>query len=126
MKNQIGTNWMQLADSDIVYLNGHEYWIAPLTFDYAYRRYSATRSDSLKVYISTDCGSTWNFLASYGENGSGNYATGTINQTSHFSPSSSSDWCGGANASCKSVNLNSYVGNSGVKIKTKSNFSIHH
>jgi hypothetical protein len=34
MKNQIGTNWMQLADSDIVYLKGHEYWIAPLTFDY--------------------------------------------------------------------------------------------
>ena len=34
MKNQIGTNWMQLADSDIVYLGGHEYWIAPLTFDY--------------------------------------------------------------------------------------------
>jgi len=34
MKNQIGTNWMQLADSDIVYLKGHEYWIAPLKFDY--------------------------------------------------------------------------------------------
>ncbi len=34
MKNQIGTNWMELADSDIVLLNGHEYWIAPLTFDY--------------------------------------------------------------------------------------------
>ena len=34
MKNQIGTNWMQLADSDIVYLNNHEYWIAPLTFDF--------------------------------------------------------------------------------------------
>jgi len=35
MKNQIGTNWMQLADSDIVFLKNHEYWIAPLTFDYA-------------------------------------------------------------------------------------------
>jgi hypothetical protein len=33
MKNQIGTNWMELADSDIVYLQNHEYWIAPLTFD---------------------------------------------------------------------------------------------
>jgi hypothetical protein len=33
MKNQIGTNWMQLADSDIVLLKDHEYWIAPLTFD---------------------------------------------------------------------------------------------
>ncbi|MDF1539717.1 MAG: UPF0182 family protein [Candidatus Thorarchaeota archaeon] len=35
MKNQIGTNWMQLADSDIVYLRGHEYWIAPLSLDLA-------------------------------------------------------------------------------------------
>ncbi|TFG26085.1 hypothetical protein EU528_15040, partial [Candidatus Thorarchaeota archaeon] len=33
MRNQIGANWMQLADSDIVYLKGHEYWIAPLTFE---------------------------------------------------------------------------------------------
>ncbi|MHA2352776.1 MAG: hypothetical protein ACXABX_06620, partial [Candidatus Thorarchaeota archaeon] len=33
MRNQIGTNWMQLADSDIVQLKNHEYWIAPLTFD---------------------------------------------------------------------------------------------
>jgi hypothetical protein len=33
MRNQIGTNWMQLADSDIVLLKDHEYWIAPLTFD---------------------------------------------------------------------------------------------
>ncbi|MGY5876598.1 MAG: hypothetical protein RTU30_12690, partial [Candidatus Thorarchaeota archaeon] len=35
MKNQIGTNWMALSDSDIVYLRNHEYWIAPLTFDRA-------------------------------------------------------------------------------------------
>ncbi|NHI82908.1 MAG: hypothetical protein EAX81_01205 [Candidatus Thorarchaeota archaeon] len=34
MKNQIGTNWMELADSDIVYIKEHEYWIAPLTFDF--------------------------------------------------------------------------------------------
>ena len=33
MRNQIGANWMQLADSDIVYLKEHEYWIAPLTFE---------------------------------------------------------------------------------------------
>ncbi|MHA1137544.1 MAG: UPF0182 family protein [Candidatus Thorarchaeota archaeon] len=33
MRNQIGANWMQLADSDIVYLKNHEYWIAPLAFE---------------------------------------------------------------------------------------------
>lgn len=34
MKNQIGTNWMQLADADIIFLKDHEYWFAPLTLDY--------------------------------------------------------------------------------------------
>ncbi|MHA1267724.1 MAG: UPF0182 family protein [Candidatus Helarchaeota archaeon] len=29
MENQIGTNWEELADSDIHYINGSEYWIAP-------------------------------------------------------------------------------------------------
>ncbi len=33
MRNQIGSNWMQLADSDIVYWKNHEYWVAPLTFE---------------------------------------------------------------------------------------------
>ncbi|MEM3047334.1 MAG: UPF0182 family protein, partial [Candidatus Bathyarchaeia archaeon] len=34
MKNQIGVNWMQLSDSDIVYVGGREYWVAPTTFLY--------------------------------------------------------------------------------------------
>ncbi|MEE9353708.1 MAG: UPF0182 family protein [Candidatus Thorarchaeota archaeon] len=46
MKNQIGTNWMELADSDIVLLRGHEYWIAPLTFDY-----SATRTSFINQHL---------------------------------------------------------------------------
>jgi hypothetical protein len=46
MRNQIGANWMQLADSDIVYLKGHEYWIAPLTFET-----SATRTNFINQYI---------------------------------------------------------------------------
>ncbi|MEM3041712.1 MAG: hypothetical protein QXG97_06800, partial [Nitrososphaerota archaeon] len=34
MKNRIGVNWMDLADSDIIYVNGHEYWAAPTTISY--------------------------------------------------------------------------------------------
>jgi hypothetical protein len=34
MKNQIGVNWMQLSESHIIYLNGHEYWAAPTTINY--------------------------------------------------------------------------------------------
>lgn len=46
MRNQIGANWMQLADSDIVYLKNHEYWIAPLTFET-----SATWTSFINQYI---------------------------------------------------------------------------
>ncbi|MBN2227996.1 MAG: UPF0182 family protein [Candidatus Thorarchaeota archaeon] len=46
MRNQIGANWMQLADSDITYLKGHEYWIAPLTFETG-----ATRTNFLNQRI---------------------------------------------------------------------------
>jgi len=34
MKNQIGVNWMTLADSDIIYLKGREFWVAPTTISY--------------------------------------------------------------------------------------------
>lgn len=52
MKNQIGTNWMQLADSDIVFLKGHEYWIAPLTFDY--RAVSTSFINQHLIYTHTE------------------------------------------------------------------------
>ena len=34
MINQIGVNWMQLSASQIIYINGHEYWAAPTTINY--------------------------------------------------------------------------------------------
>ncbi|MEM3078998.1 MAG: UPF0182 family protein [Thermoproteota archaeon] len=34
MKNQIGVNWMRLSDSDIVFINGREYWVSPTTINY--------------------------------------------------------------------------------------------
>jgi hypothetical protein len=34
MINQIGVNWMQLSASQIINLNGHEYWAAPTTINY--------------------------------------------------------------------------------------------
>jgi len=90
---------------------------ASLDFSYAYRRYNATRTDTLEVYISTNCGSTWSLLASYAEDGTGNFSTGTVSQTSAFVPNNSNDWCGGTNASCKSISLAGYLGNRGAQIK---------
>ena len=88
-----------------------------LTFDHAYRRYNATRSDSLKVYISTNCGQTWTLVASYGENGTTNWVTAG-NSTTAFVPASAGDWCGSAgSAACKSISLNAYAGMDGIRIK---------
>ncbi|MHA1917427.1 MAG: UPF0182 family protein [Candidatus Ranarchaeia archaeon] len=33
MRNQIGVNWMTLADSDIIFWEDHEYWMAPLSLN---------------------------------------------------------------------------------------------
>jgi len=71
------------------------------------------------VYISTDCGSTWTLLQSYGEDAAtpNSWVTGS-NNTNVFVPSSASNWCGsGSNASCKTINLNTYAGNDEVRIK---------
>jgi hypothetical protein len=54
MRNQIGVNWMKLADSDIVYWQGSEYWVAPLTinpegveFDFISRSFLFTHAEGL-------------------------------------------------------------------------------
>lgn len=88
-----------------------------LSFDHAYVRYNSSKNDSLNVYISTDCGQTWTLLAAYGENGSGNWVTGTAS-TNAFVPGLTSDWCAAsANGNCKTINLNAYSGSYGVRIK---------
>jgi len=91
-----------------------------LTFDHAYRRYDNNSADSLKVYISTDCGQTYTLLQAYGENGTGNWATGA-NTTSSFMPASAADWCfGQTTANCKTISLNAFAGNGNVRIKFES------
>ena len=90
---------------------------ANLSFDYAYRRFSASRTDTLQVFISTDCGANWQLVATFAEDGTGNFSTGAISQTSSFTPTGASDWCGSANPVCKSIDLTSYVGNRGTHIK---------
>ncbi len=88
-----------------------------LTFDHAYIKYNAAKNDSLKVYISTDCGTTWTLLQAYGEDGTTNWVTGS-NNTGQFIPSSSADWCGSSgNATCKTISLNTFAGNDDVRIK---------
>jgi PKD repeat protein len=85
-----------------------------LTFDHAYARYDNSSRDTLQVYISTDCGQNWTLLQTYVETGNSGWAT-VGNSLNVFTPTASLDWCTGS--SCKTINLNSYAGNSGVRIK---------
>jgi PKD repeat protein len=95
---------------------------ATLTFHHAYRMYSAPGtypSDSLFISISTDCGQTYTTLLKLGESGT-NYTLATMPySSSSFTPSSASHWCHTSSYSqgCYSINLDPYVGSSGIRIK---------
>ncbi len=95
---------------------------ASLEFEYAYAQNSdfTDFTDSLLVYISVDCGDTWTRIFSGGEDGSGNFATHEPTSYTFF-PEIESDWCmDGWGAPCVSLNLSSWVGNSGVQIAFES------
>ncbi len=89
-----------------------------LSFEHAYKRYPSTASDSLIIYVSTNCGATYQRVASYGESGAGTFATAAAAQAS-FTPSVASDWCVDPNIGtpCFTVNLSAYKGNSNVLVK---------
>jgi PKD repeat protein len=79
-------------------LNFTGYSSLALNFDVAYARYSGSRSDSLEVLISSDCGVTWTRV--YVKGGSNLATAGTL--TSAFTPTSS-QW------RTETVNLNAYA-----------------
>lgn len=81
-----------------------------LQYDMAYRQYAANTLDSLKIYVSTDCGATWTLESARAENGTLNFATG-IPTTSSFTPQSASDW------RTDMLSLSSYDGMDEVVIK---------
>jgi hypothetical protein len=82
-----------------------------MTFDHAYRRYNQNAADSLVIYVSSDCGVTWQRVFAAAENGTGSFATQTTN-TAAFTPAIADDWCfaGGVGATCFTVNLNAFIG----------------
>jgi len=87
------------------------YTTAEMSFDHAYRRYDQTAADSLVIYVSTDCGATYQRVFQAAEDGTGSFATQTTN-TAEFTPAIADDWCfsGGIGATCFTVNLDAYVG----------------
>ena len=90
-----------------------------MTFEHAFRRYDQESRDSLAVLISTDCGSSFSYLGSYAEDGTGSFAT-AFTSTVEFVPAVG-DWCmGTVGADCFTIDLNAYSGMSGVIIKFES------
>jgi PKD repeat protein len=70
-----------------------------MTFDVAYARYNSTRSDTLEVLASTDCGATWTSIYLKG----GATLSTASNQTSAFVPTNS-QWRN------ETVNISTYAG----------------
>lgn len=87
------------------------YNTAEMNFDHAYRRYNQNASDSLVIYVSTDCGQSWTSVFAAAEDGTGSFATQTTN-TASFTPAIADDWCfaGGVGATCFTVDLTPFVG----------------
>ncbi|MEO5644697.1 MAG: PKD domain-containing protein [Bacteroidia bacterium] len=75
-----------------------------MTFDVAYARYSSTRSDTLEVLVSTNCGATWNSIYS---KGGATLSTTAANQTTAFVPTNA-QWRN------ENVNISAYAGMSDV------------
>jgi hypothetical protein len=78
-----------------------------MKFDVSYRRFDNKTKDSLLVYISTDCGNTFNPTALYIKSGV-DLATGP-NKNSSYIPAVNSDW------RTDSIDLSNFAGNNVVK-----------
>lgn len=91
-------------------LNFKGYTNINLSFQHAYTLDgNFGNPDTLKFYVSTDCGTTWTLLNING----GIVSTRPIVGT-EFAPTAPSDWC---STTCYSINLSAYSGMSNIKIK---------
>ena len=87
-----------------------------LTFEYSSSYYSNSYFDSLKIYVSENCGSTWDLVAAYDTRDANFTTAGAV--TSSFTPSAASQWCyASTSVACPTINLQSYAGKNGVQIK---------
>jgi PKD repeat protein len=81
-----------------------------LTFNHAHALYPGNAHDSLVIWISTNCGSSWVRLASY----RGPTLATAPDTTEEFYPQSASEWC---STNCKTIPLNAYSGLSNIRIR---------
>ena len=92
---------------------------AALEFQYAYAKRIPQLTDSLIIYISSNCGESWTRVFADGDDGSGNFAT--HEQTEYFWPQEREDWCmSGYGATCISIDLSPWAGLPNIKIAFES------
>ena len=119
MYNYAGINNRdQLISPPMTFMN----WSSvTLNFEHAYAQRSQTK-DSLIVYISTDCGSTWTRILSAGPSAADPNIFSTHAPTSSaFYPLTADDWCGGNyGTNCYSIDLTPWTGLSNIKLMFES------
>lgn len=90
---------------------------AYLYFEHAYAKYYEEVTDSLIIYISSDCGENWTRVAGYGDDGYGSFATHPLTNDG-FIPEIQEDWCGsGYGSECNTIDISQWAGQKEVKIK---------
>jgi hypothetical protein len=92
---------------------------AALEFKHAYAKRHFEITDSLIVYVSDDCGESWQRVFAAGEDGSGNFAT--AEQNDDFWPETLEDWCGyGYGSSCVNIDLTPWAGQADIRFAFES------
>jgi len=101
-------------------LNFYAHKEITLSFQYAYSQRLAQYTDSLNVYISADCGNSWEPILAFGEDGTGTFATaGPL--MDNFIPAGPEDWCGfEGNVECVNFDLSAWSGQSDIRVMFES------
>lgn len=103
-------------------LNFYSHKDISLDFQYAYRQRMATLTDSLIIYISEDCGSSWSPVLKLAEDNQEIRVFATTEPSAEqFIPQDASDWCGSdANPKCISIDLSDYSGKANIRVMFES------
>ena len=83
-------------------------------FDVSHKQFDATTSDSLNVYISTNCGGTWIKLYGKGDKSTPSLITSVGTTTAAYTPTANTQW------RRDSISLSAYVGQPSVYLKFES------
>jgi len=97
-------------------MNFTDYTTLTLSFRHAYAQ-RATLKDSLIIYISGDCGSTWTRVWGMGPDGTPNTFVTHPPSLEGFYPLSTDDWCGGSyGTACYDIDLSPWAGWNNIKV----------